>query len=1401
MTKFCIAFIFFLTLPIVLYPQSHDLIFNHLSVDQGLSNNIVYSIVQDCRGFMWFGTEDGLNKYDGYSFTVYRHDPEDSLSISDNWIQAVHESHYDGKHILWVGTLYGGLNRLDLDTEQFTHFRHNPNDPQSLSNNKIVSIYEDRFGELWIGTDRGINKFDRKTGKFLRYQHDPKDSTSLSHNQWCKIFESILDGTSTIWVGTFRGLNKFDRRTEEFTRYKHDRYNLNSLSHNHIVYLFADTSGMLWITTNNGGLNKFNIETEHFTRFQYDPDNLKSISSNMAGRILKDDFQGNKVLWISTYNGLNKLDLKTEQFTHYKHNPGNPKSLCDNRLIVLYKDKTGSIWIGTHGGGLSKFDPGGQNFAHFRQELGNSNSLSHNVILSITESKYYGPNVFWIGTKDGGLNKYDRNTGSFIHYRYEPGNENSLSNDLVFTVLESQYQGQNELWIGTLNGLNKFDLNTNKFTHYQHVPGDPYSIGNNIIRSIYEDKTGILWIGTRNGGLNKFDRISGRFNRHKYRIGEVRSIIEDDTGTFWAGTDRGLARYNNDTDDFTHYLHDPDDPQSLSHNSVITIYEDKSARLWIGTSDGLNLYNVETNNFTHYKVKDGLPNNVINGILEDDRGNLWLSTNHGLSKFNPLQKTFRNYDIYNGLQSNQFAIGASCLSKKGEMLFGGVNGFNVFHPDNISDNPNIPDVHLTDFQIFNMTVDVNTSDIGNRDGKYYLPKHISNISEITLSHKESVFSFEFAALDYHSPQKNRYAYKMDGIDPNWVYIDASRRYVAYTQLDPGEYVFQVKGSNNDGLWNEDGTSIKIIITPPWWRTNLAYAFYILTIGLIIIGVWRFQVNRLRMKHQMDMDHLHAEKLEEIDRMKSCFFTNISHEFRTPLTLILGPVKNALAGKYGGNVSELYHMIIRNGERLLQLVNQILDLSKLESGNMVLHVTETNLNKYIENIVLSFSSLAERKNITLKVEVKNKDIKGYIDRDKVEKIINNLISNAFKFTPDGGKILVDLGLRNSALEKENQSKIQNPKSKILYLSITNTGTGISSDQQNKIFDRFYQVNESGNMGQMGSGIGLALTKELVEASHGEISVSSIPNKTTTFFVTLPVSKEYYREDELSDTSFSSSKAEVNTMLVLETENHLLINQKVKSDKLTPLLLIVEDNPDVTSYICSFMENDYNIITAENGSIGLKKAFKKYPDLIISDIMMPEMDGFELCKKIKTDKNTSHIPVILLTAKADISSKMEGLEYGADDYISKPFDADELKVRSKNLIEQRKKLREKFTRVIDIKPGEITATSLDEQFLKRLLDVFENHISEADYGIESFAKEIGMSRSNLYRKLRALTNQSTDDFIRSLRLKRAAQLLRKRTGTVSEVAYAVGFNSPSHFSKIFRQHFGQSPSDFANHHKFS
>ena len=1467
MSKTYTSLIFFLIVPVILYPQEEDTQFERISVEQGLSQSSVHCIFQDSKGFMWFGTEDGLNKYDGYQFTVYNNNPDDIGSLSSNEVWAIYE---DSSEVLWIGTIGGGINKFDRNTEQFTPYKHDPDNPNSISDNRVMSVYKDHSGVLWIGTENGLNKYNREAGIFTHYLQN----TSVS-----SICE---DKSGTLLIGTIGdGLFKCDRSMQEFINYKYDINEHNSLSDNQVWSLYKDKSDFLWIGTFNG-LDKLNLSTDQI--FHYLPNNyIVSIYKDRSG-----------TLWFgSRGGGLKKLDPRSDKFTHFRYESGYPNSISNNQVISIIEDAAGVLWIGTFGGGINKLNRQKKKFAHFRSESNRINQMIHNSVWSLYESTYCGKVFLWIGTDEGldkldrgkgfythylsgehiriiyednagslwigtygsGLFKYDQSTDQFFHFFHQPDKSISLSNNLVWAIHESWYNGKYELWIGTEYGLNRLDNESGNFTRYLSESDNPNSLSYNYILSIHEDKDGILWLGTWGGGLNKFDRTTGRF---------------------------------------MHYIHDADNLYSLSDNVVSAIYEshnDDEDILWIGTfGGGLNKFNRKTGQFICYREKDGLANDVIYGILGDNHGKLWISTNIGLSQFDPENNSFRNYDVDDGLQSNEFNFGACHRSKNGEMFFGGINGFTAFYPDSIKDNPHMPNVVITDFHVFNRRVEIRAENLKGGNEQFYIPKHISVTQDLEMSYKQNVFSFEFAALDYCNPQKNQYAYKMEGVDPDWVYRNASRRYVTYTQLDPGEYLFKVKGSNNDGIWNEKGTSLKIIITPPWWKTNWAYVAYIFLFGLTLYALRTYDQKRQHLKHELEIEQHHAERLEEVDRMKSRFFTNISHEFRTPLTLILGPLEQLISGKFKGNLIEQFKNMHNNGKRLLTLINQLLDLSKLESGKLKLQVQQEDIIQILRGIVQTFESMALLKKIVLKFNSILDTLYMYVDQDKLDKIIGNLLSNAFKFTPEEGNIEVSLKMSNAKIPMPNEiqnspvgesafrrdpkfpilsSKFRIPSSQSrrkedeppgafpipnpssIEIAVSNTGPEIPQDKLSKIFDRFYQLDDSVTRRQEGTGIGLALTKELVELHHGTITVKSdIDNRSikslkpstespaypekdlyrTTFTVMLPVGKEHFTTDELVEESSLSildsgqSEAEIlnyQEARIQDLESKIEYSRQktspsdryaghagrrirplpeMKSSKISQAssILIVEDNPDVTTYLRGFLEDDYQIVTALNGRIGIKKALDKTPDLIISDVMMPEMDGFELCKKLKSDQRTSHIPIILLTAKADLDSKIEGLEYGADDYIAKPFDAAELQVRSKNLIEQRRQLREQFKKQLLFKPADITVTSIDEQFLDKVNSHIEWHMDDMEYTVEKLADEIGMSRQHLNRKLQSLTNYSARDFIRVIRLKRAAQLLQKRNDMITQIAYQVGFNNLSYFSKCFRRQFGQSPSQYCPRH---
>ena len=1393
MAKWFKILIFLFYIPIIVSAGNEKIRFERISVEDGLPQSIVLDILQDHQGFMWFATADGVCKYDGYTFITYKHNPDDSTSLASSDAWGINE---DRRGVLWFATM-DGLSKFDRKKERFTNYMFDRNDPQSISTSQVKCIDSHRHNGkdvLWIGTVRGLNKFDPETEKFIRYPH-----TNLG-NPYSNIEGLLVDTSGMVWVGCADGgLHRFNPETEQYTHYIHDPNNPNSLPSNRVHKLFEDREGILWVGTLGGGLAKFDSENEQFISYHNDPEDPTSLTSELVTKFFEDR-TGRP--WIGTTEGLNAFDREKEQFISYKHDPDDPNSISDNVILCINEDKSGNLWVGTWGG-VNKIDLQKNQFTHIRHIPGNKNSLSDNYVTSVHESHYCGEDVLWIGTKNGGLNKFNRSTGKWSCYKHDPKNPNSLINNFVYSIFEDH---TGIIWVGNfLGGLNKLDPRTGKIKRYPYDPKKPNSLTCPSVRSIVEDENGLLWVGTQTGGINTFDPVTEQFMLVSDKINVI-DIYKDRSGDLWFGTRRGLEKYDKTSGKYLTYRHNPEDSTSLSHPHVQSMYESNSGEFWVGTfGGGLNLLDRKSGKFTHYSVKDGLPDDVIGGILEDEQGNLWMQTNKGISKFNPQTKEFKNYDNHNGLICGELTELSYFQNRNGQMFFGTTAGLNAFYPEDIRDNTYIPPVVITNFKIFNKSVPIKKNENADSQNNYILPGHISTLNEITLSYKESVFSFEFAALNYHSSQKNQYTYKMEGVDPDWVYTDASRRFATYTNLDPGKYVFRVKGSNNDGVWNEAGTSIKIIITPPWWRTNWAYSFYVLLILSMVYGIWRFQTNRLKMKHEMEMEHFEAEKLREVDHLKSRFFANISHEFRTPLTLIQGPVRQMFSGEFMGNLKETSGVILRYSDRLLNLINQILDLSKLESGRMKLKVSCTDIVQFLKGIVQSFSSLAERKKINLKFMAEPESISAYVDKDKLEKIVINLLSNAFKFTPKGGEVKVNLA-------NPPESPFTKGGHRGILISIFNSGAGIPPNQLDKIFDRFYQADESYTKDNEGSGIGLALTKELVEAHHGEIRVRSEMNMGTTFTVWLPIDKEHFKPEEIVDIPLSRpaspagrpSKGDIEESpleggarragdVYADIPTNELVT-KPKISRSTPLLLIVEDNPDVTSYISSFLEKDYRIISARNGEVGLKKSLDKFPDLIISDVMMPVMDGFELCRKLKSDERTSHIPVILLTAKADIDSKVEGLEFGADDYVTKPFDVKELHARAKNLIEQRKILREKFSRMIEVQPGEIAASSMDEQFFRRLLDVFEDHVAQSDFSTEDFAREVGMSRTNLHLKLKALTNQPTHEFLRTLRLKRAAQLLKKSAGNVTEIAYAVGFTNPSHFSKIFRQQFGQTPSEF-------
>lgn len=1371
------------------HAQTEQIKFERISVEQGLSQNTVHCMLQDRRGFLWFGTNDGLNRYDGHNFVVFRHNLADSHSISNNTIRAIIQ---DTAGALWIGTEAGGLNKYDPRTGRFVHWINAPDNPHSLSHNHVTSLVQDRTGVLWIGTHRGLNRFNQEMGRFDHWRCEPGRSSSLSHD----IISTLLeDKNGAIWIGTESGLNRFDPQTARFrfARWLHEPGNPRSLSDSHILALHQDSSGTLWIGTYTGGLNRFDHETGEFSHWMNEPGSSLSLSHNMVNAIFEDCYG---MLWLGTRGGgLNRFDRTAGTFTHWATKPGDPITLSNNDVMSIYEDRSGALWIGNFGGGLNKLDREKQKFSHC---LHDAESLEGDLVYAILEDRL---GMLWVGTKDGGLIQSDRTQRKFTYFRHQAGNPNSLSHNFIRDIYED---GSGAFWIATRGGgLNRLDRQTGKFRYWRHEPNNPRSLSHNEVFCIYEDRWGFLWLGTY-AGLNRFDPKTETFTHWGYDPDNPRglsnslvwSIIEDRSGELWLGTNGGgLNLFNPQTETFHHWANKPGDAKSLSNNHVIVVFKDRAGRLWLGTyGGGLNEFERETGTFTAYRERDGLASDFIFGILEDDDGYLWLSTTHGLSRFHPAAKTFKNFDVHDGLQSNEFELGACFKSACGELFFGGNNGLSAFHPKDIEDNPYLPPVVLTDFQIFNRSVGFGPGSPSRNS--------ISETSDLTLSYKANVFSFEFAALCYNSPEKNQYAYKMEGFDKNWIYC-GNRRNVTYTNLDPGQYVFRVKAANHDGVWNEQGTAITLTITPPFWRTWWAYALYtfVFVVGMfgIIKGRVRYLEKRTRTLEKAVAERTaqvaaQAEKLKEVDRMKSGFFANISHEFRTPLTLIQGPLEQMLAGEALSHPQATYRIMLNNTRRLLQLINQLLDLSKLESGSMKLRARRENIATFLKCLVMSFASLAESRKLTLSCSAEE-NIELYFDPDYLEKIFNNLIANAIKFTPPGGSVKVAVTVIDGL--KQPPSATATASASLIEISVRDTGIGIPAAYLPHIFDRFYQVDNSHTREHGGTGIGLALVKELVELHAGAITVQSEVGVGTEFRVRLPLGEAHLKANDIVETCHADRQPADNGRLsefFIQTDDP---NSESSLEANTPptdndktIILIVEDHPEVRSFIRGRLPA-YQVIEAADGREGMRAALEIIPDLIICDVMMPKLDGCKLCRLLKNDERTSHIPIILLTAKAGENSKLEGLETGADDYLIKPFNARELQARVKNLIDLRRKLREHFRQEWILQPSKIVANSMDQEFMQRVLIVVEKHLDEEEFSVEVLAGEVGMSRTQLHRKLNALTNQSASLFIRSIRLQRAADLLKQKAGTVSEIAYRVGFNSPTYFAKCFKEHFGYSP----------
>lgn len=1306
---------------------------NNITIDDGLINNEITAIHQDAYGFIWLGTRGGLNKYNGYEFTTIRATPGSTNNLHSQAVEVIAES----KNILWIGNKTGGLNRYDILTDSITHY----NPPATVKIHEIKSLLVTKSGDLFIGALHGL--YILRKGKFLIVDN-ALTVTALAQ-----------DDQEGIWVGSTFGLFKYDSHENRL-----DSINLGPKRFEITSIAIDRQSKNLFLGTWGNGLVKYNREDRSYKKYL---SGVTGLSSNHTYRVMMDRHRN---VWAGTWGGgLNKFDISSETFEHVNIKPFDVYNKDYDIVLSIMQDDAGILWIGTDGGGVCKLDPYRKKFKTISNAGVSKPILTNTHITALYEDVYGG---LWLGTKGGGVS-------------YSSDRKNFIQKDLGFTTIRINkfFENNNDLWVGTGDGLvifKNYKYSSQKIW-VSRINADTTSLSGPKVTCLVKDKSGIIWIGTQEHGLNRvvsFKKDIPVFKRYPERVGvagalqndRISCLLVDKSNRLWIGTYDGLHLYNREKDNFEVIPSKNENHIGLSNNTILSMAEDDYGNIWVGTQQGVNKLSFSDSGkleIESFYQSPGFPSDYIHAVLIDHENNVWMSTNKGITKYNIRIKNFRNFDTRDGVSSSTFSENAAYLRADGEMLFGSINGVTNFYPDSIFLNHYKPPVYITKLQINNQEVGVGNEIMQHK----VLSKALFLTPEIRLSYRENIISFSFAALDYHASDKNQYQYKLEGFDENWV--DAGyRRNVTYTNLPSGTYTFKVKASNSDQIWSDDVATLQIAISAPPWKTWWAYLIYFLLIGGLLWLSRHIKLKRIYLQNSLAIAKLNYQKEHEIAEIKSRFFTNISHEFRTPLTLMMGPLEDlATDDKLNITVKNTIRKIQNQSKRLLSLINQLLDFHKAETNALKLNTAYHDIIALTKSIASSFEEEAERKNIQLTFLANKKELYVLIDKEKLESIVYNLLSNAFKFTPAGG----DISLQVNYIQDNHPT---------CELIVADTGKGINAEEKKKVFDRFYQVAQAEPGKYIGTGIGLAFVKDLVELHSGTIVLEDNQPQGSVFKISIPAKTVEYREDNWVATAIDEAPEQ--------------LGEEDKEQAEPPILLVVEDNEELSQYLCKVLSRSGDVIAAKDGREGLEKALQTIPDLVVSDVMMPEMDGYALCKALKGDNRTSHIPVILLTAKSDDLSHIEGIKLGADIYLGKPFKPDLLTSHVKNLIKSRKKLKELFAQRLNLAPSEVEVASFNEEFIKSAIHFVEENMEKDEFSIDDLAIKLNMSRSTFYRKLKALTGMSGSDFIRTIKLQRSAQLLETGEYTVSMAAFSAGFNDLKHFRKSFQKQFGTTPSEY-------